>query len=570
MRLLDATLLAPLTSPLFRRFVKKSDPSSLKLNAEIVFDDFKHRIRGTIRDLCAKANSADPFLDQRYFWCAYDLVRKRRANHIQSWRKHGMPSNFTYGGKAAYEAIYGKLKEAPKQKRRPRASRKKKLFPAPTPAPAPTSTSPPPPQLRRLSIDKVFSDSDDETYEDEESDKVMQEEESQEPSDFDPFENVDLMEEFVQCANCQRLFDWNNSFRGDQEPPKFCDRCQSEEFVCTCESCGKKLTARQGYPKGNSSWASGEHGKSWCATCYSKVLHEQIIPQYNEFIAEQERRIEHIRQKRKRGDDTIEGEPEKKTQKTPCKKCGALTHKTARSRLCPFNKKYQQLSVTPPPTRKVSPAPRKFGGKAPRHLPPMAIITEPVFAGDEPPPQPVADVDSDAEANPSPQSVVAGADPPPSPVLVDVDDESTPPPPCPVVYAVGTNVLARFNRNQYALTHVIKREGTSYDVYFPEDGMVKRRLPLTRLRSCPDSYAAPKVTDMLGKTFVYEGDDEIDEGTVWRVRQIVDGDNGVPEYRCTLTEGTGRLNVTNFDVGYVMRTIKKQLEKDRETGPKID
>ena len=330
MRLLDATLLAPLTSPLFRRFVKKSDPSSLKLNAEIVFDDFKHRIRGTIRDLCVKANSADPFLDQRYFWCAYDLVRKRRANHIQSWRKHGMPSNFTYGGKAAYEAIYGKLKEAPKQKRRPRASRKKKLFPAPTPAPAPTSTSPPPPQLRRLSIDKVFSDSDDETYEDEESDKVMQEEESdkvmqeeeesQEPSDFDPFENVDLMEEFVQCANRQRLFDWNNSFRGDQEPPKFCDRCQSEEFVCTCESCGKKLTARQGYPKGNSSWASGEHGKSWCATCYSKVLHEQIIPQYNEFIAEQERRIEHIRQKRKRGDDTIEGESEKKTPKNTIQK----------------------------------------------------------------------------------------------------------------------------------------------------------------------------------------------------------------------------------------------------------
>ena len=68
MQLLDPTLLAPLTSPLFRRFVKKTDPSSLKLNAELVFDDFKNRIRGTVRDLCARTNSADPFLDQRYFW----------------------------------------------------------------------------------------------------------------------------------------------------------------------------------------------------------------------------------------------------------------------------------------------------------------------------------------------------------------------------------------------------------------------------------------------------------------------------------------------------------------------
>lgn len=279
-------------------------------------------------------------------------------------------------------------------------------------------------------------------------------------------------------------------------------------------------------------------------------------------MTEQERRHKPIKQKRKRGGDISEGEPAKKNQKTPCKKCGALTHKTARSRLCPHNKKYQQLAATPPPTRKVSPPPRAFGGKAPRYPPPMAVITEPVVAGVEPPPQPVLDVD--VEANPPPQSVVAGAEPPPQSV-VDGDAEATPPPP--VEYVVGANVLARFNRKQYALAQIIKRAGTFYDVYFPDDGMVKRRLSLKSLQNCPDSYAAPKVTDMLDKTFVYEGDDEIDEGTVWRVRQIVDGDYGVPEYRCSLIEGTGKLTVTNFDVGFVMRTVKKQFEKERETGP---
>ena len=179
---------------------------------------------------------------------------------------------------------------------------------------------------------------------------------------------------------------------------------------------------------------------------------------------------------------------------------------------------------------------------------------------------------SAAGANPPPPRppVDAGANPPPP---RPVDAGANPPPPRPVaqlVYAVGANVLARFNRRQFALAHVIKRTGSRYDVYFPEDGVVKRRLAQDSLRPCPDSYAAPKVRDMLSKTFVYEGDEEIAEGTVWRVRQIVTGDqSGIPEYRCSLTKGTGKITVTNFDVGFVMRTIKQQFEKERETGPKI-
>ena len=74
---------------------------------------------------------------------------------------------------------------------------------------------------------------------------------------------------------------------------------------------------------------------------------------------------------------------------------------------------------------------------------------------------------------------------------------------------------------------------------------------------------------MLGETFEYECDEEIPEGTVWRVRQIVNGEHGVPEYRCAKIEGRGRMNVANFDVGFVMRTIKKQFEKEREIGPKM-
>ena len=570
MTLLDPLLLAPFKSPLFRRFAKASDPSSLKQNPDICFEDFKERIRDTIRTLCAKTNSTEPFLDQRYFWCAYDLVRKRRANHVQSWRNKGRPSNFTYGGRDIYEATYGPIEPNPPHQFLSRKKRKtkKQLFAAPAPTPAPTRppfpTSPDaPPEILRHSPD-VLSDTDEDTM-----DYV---EESQVPVDesplpeFDPFEDADLLEfAHKRCEKCNRLFDWNNSFCPDDAPPKLCPRCERIQTVCKCLDCGKTLTAGTAFPKGNMHWAGSDVKKNWCGVCYAKMLRDKVLPEYNARLHEQQQQQQQVKRKRTLGG---EAQPPKKKQKTPCKKCGALTHKTARSRLCPYNKKYLDLEtnnvrVTPPIRH------RKFGGKAPRNVAvttnnnnnvPMAVITEPVVAGANPPPQP-------GVVNPPPQPDVAGANPPPQPDVVN-----PPPPPRRIVpqlaYAVGVNVLAKFNRRHYALAHVIKRTGTHYDVYFPDDGKVKRGVPPCDLRHCPNSYAAPKRSEMLGETFEYEGDEDIPEGTVWRVRQIVNGEHGVPEYRCAKIEGGGRMNVANFDVGFVMRTIKKQFEKEREIGPK--
>ena len=64
----------------------------------------------------------------------------------------------------------------------------------------------------------------------------------------------------------------------------------------------------------------------------------------------------------------------KTVNRKPCDKCGSMTHKTARSKKCPFNENYEGDSVVTTP--KVSPStantesinpvhPRKFGGKAP-------------------------------------------------------------------------------------------------------------------------------------------------------------------------------------------------------------
>ena len=126
-------------------------------------------------------------------------------------------------------------------------------------------------------------------------------------------------------------------------------------------------------------------------------------------------------------------------------------------------------------------------------------------------------------------------------------------------------MLAMFGPRQYALAHVIARTGVKHDVYFVDDAIVKKGLSPEQLRPCPPSYAAPKRRDMLGKVFEYEGDEDIPAGTKWKVRQVVGG----TMYRCVKVTGDGELNVDNFDIGFVMRALRKEYENRRELGPRF-
>ena len=618
MKLLDPLFLAPFKSPLFRRHAKQHEPSALKQNADLCFKEFKEKIKETIRLLCANSKSKEPFLEQRYFWCAYDLVRKRRANQIQKWRLHGRPCNFCYGGKDLYEATYGKIKANPIQqsRKRTRITKKKIMFSELPPEirsqyneisreleirrdiadlsrdldaeeaaevaaaaashPAPESrSSPPPPEINRHS----------ETWC---SDSTMDYGDS--AAEVDPFFETNKDDELQcsprECERCHSKFDWNNS-DGDQQ--KFCRRCAEE---CKCEVCGKKLTALTAFPKGNMDWSGGEEKQSWCSDCYGKIVRDKMLPEVNSRIEEDEQR------KRKRDGKST---PSKK-QQTPCKKCGARTHKTSRSRLCPHNPKYlcfqentgesvdvgkenagesvnvaktkdnekmkckrcgatthktarsrlcphnkkniqnQETKDNPPQKKARLQNQKRFGGKSPHNIAkatanktsatPMAIITEPVVAGDNPRP-----TTPPAPAAPSPQ----------------------------LAYNLGDNVLAMFGPRQYALAHVIARTGVKHDVYFVDDAIVKKGLSPEQLRPCPPSYAAPKRRDMLGKVFEYEGDEDIPAGTKWKVRQVVGG----TMYRCVKVTGGGELNVDNFDIGFVMRALRKEYENRRELGPRF-
>ena len=119
--LLDSSLLAPVSSELFIEKLKQKNGSAKK-HAVLDFDAFKAMIKHIIRELAVECSGQN--VHQRLFWAAYDVVRKRRANHVQSWRLLGHPKELIYGGKASFIQKHGNVwatsKNAKKKKKRRR------------------------------------------------------------------------------------------------------------------------------------------------------------------------------------------------------------------------------------------------------------------------------------------------------------------------------------------------------------------------------------------------------------------------------------------------------------------
>ena len=104
LQLIDASLLAPIPSILYKTGALTKS-GNIKKYEEFDFDTFKDIIKETIRKLASQSDG--PNIYQRLFWASYDVVRKRRANHNQSWRLYGYPKDLVYGGKKQFIAKYG-------------------------------------------------------------------------------------------------------------------------------------------------------------------------------------------------------------------------------------------------------------------------------------------------------------------------------------------------------------------------------------------------------------------------------------------------------------------------------
>ena len=294
LKVLDPLYLAPLNSDLFKRMrVKMPDANGfrrLKKNPNIVIDLFKTLTKPTLRRLLRLAGGGDKSnLRQRYFYAALAVTTKRRANHIQCWRLNGGPLSFCYGGQDIYEAKYGPIQYNSLVKAKKIKSEK-------------TQAS------QDQAIESPFALAAD-------------------FSDEDKSQAGQLQNVILDCVVCGDKVTF--TLTAGQKPQKtfMCVICL-KGGKAKCTGCGKYFEKKLMFPKSDSEFNMQQNTLK-CNFCWQTLIKNKILPEANE-------KSEQL------ANDTGKGTAGKSIKKC---KCGSTTHKTANSRLCPLNKRYNTEGI---------------------------------------------------------------------------------------------------------------------------------------------------------------------------------------------------------------------------------
>ena len=129
----------------------------------------------------------------------------------------------------------------------------------------------------------------------------------------------------------------------------------------------------------------------------------------------------------------------------------------------------------------------------------------------------------------------------------------------------GDNVTVTLDKKVY-LAQLYKIQGEKYHVYYVENGETG---VLSSEQLAPDKFKMRTRAQFLNTEFYCNGLEEDKEKDLpavsagrWKVRRIVGN-----EYVCSRMSGGGRINLVNFDIGYVMRKVREEEEFVRERGP---
>ena len=246
----DKKYCAPRRSPLFkRRFRKTRNPDgtrTLKKNPEIVMSLFKGLVKPVLRRLLSNLNLetvANPHdLFRRYFKAALKVVKKRRANHVQSWRLNSCHKRLIYDAPAliAEETV-------PVEVTVQRADS--------------TGSS-----ASAGSASSASQQADDDTEFWEEEDIT---------AEFDPLS----VEESQHCPS-------------------------SASATIKCAICQKMLDKENAFPKPNGEWCDGEAPEPQkCKKCWQKSLGQEILTHICDQSERQKQMNKLTGNKRKRGAD---------------------------------------------------------------------------------------------------------------------------------------------------------------------------------------------------------------------------------------------------------------------------
>ena len=513
----DTTLLAPLDSPLFKRHLKKSrNPNgtrSLRKNKTMVMKMFRKLVRPVIRRVLGRLDTPNAAqIYSKYYAVAIKIITKRRANHIQSWRIYGEPEKPVYDTPAQHcrEPQPQKQRDCEPEPQHEEVDNDEETDPEPEPQPQRQRNHDP--QLQQNCEPQPQRQRDREPQPQQQRDREPQ---SQQQRDRE--------------AQPQQQRDREAQPRDEPEPQhdvsdfKQISDDGETSGVFQCTDCKCFYPGDESHPKSGDVWRINVALR--CKECYKKYMRINVVPIVADIGVAKDNLTKALTspKKRKRRQATSQQSRKKsKTASAACKWCGATSHKTKRSKSCPFF----GTTLTSPPTINT-----QIDTDTPTTI-------EEHVDGDSTPEEPVL------------QTTTTNAD-------VPVPHRK---------YDTGANVTAMWKdktgmKRVWAQVTDYNYHLAKYTIYFPDNGKVKSDVAEQELQPLDSPNPPPRRNEMIGKTFLCTDCDDLPDGR-WKVRSIVN----VNEFRCVRLTGGGLKTVEDFDIGWVTNEYMNEQSVNRQNG----
>ena len=246
------------------------------------------------------------FTYNRYYRAAMKVVKKRRANHVQSWRIHDCHKSLIYGG------VVPIVSQMASPTRPPTSP------PTRPPTPPPTRSPTRPPTRPSVHDD---NDSDEGCLSD--------------GSEFNPLDDT--------SGDATPVVDTSDAPVADTSAADKPVTATTFE----CFGCKKTFTMTEKKSSDNE-WVDSRISR--CTQCWEKHMRNEIIPH----VADVDRRNKILKMLDKKGNNKA-APARKRSRRTCCKWCGSTTHLMRSHKDCPHNPKNPDpptptQNPTPPPT----------------------------------------------------------------------------------------------------------------------------------------------------------------------------------------------------------------------------
>ena len=198
------------------------------------------------------AENSSSQLYSRYYHAVKQVVKKRRANHIQSWRLHGIHKPLIYGGQAIYDVKFGPRWQKKTERDYDHDDSSQHSTPQKQRTPACNS---------HLKPNKPVS---------------WREKKSQTNSVKKVLLFKDENISFSQKA--KKFFDdLIADFSGDDAEGGAEESGNNDDVKLTCASCKKAIAKATAFPQTHD-WSEQTDEKKWCQICWTEYQKEKLIP----------------------------------------------------------------------------------------------------------------------------------------------------------------------------------------------------------------------------------------------------------------------------------------------------